>query len=182
MKSIHTWAVLALLTLLWAAPAQASGDHDHSHDAPAAVAGAAPLRFHAVSQSFELVGVVSDTRLTVYLDRFEDNTPVKEARLAIEIGDATVALKQVGDGEFEGTLAAGLAPGILAVKASVVVGGETSALTGDFIVPEAAHAHDAPHRHWEPYAAAAAAALALLAGLVWWRRRGPGAQQAGSAA
>ena len=182
MKSTHPWAVLALLTLLWATPARASGDHGHDHGAVAPTSSAAPQRFSAASDAFELVGVVSGRHLTVYLDRFGNNAPVKDARLAVEIGDATVTLKQVAEGEFEGTLAAGLEPGVLAVKATVVAGGAASALTGDFIVPEAEHAHDAPHRDWQPYAAGTAAALVLLAGLLWLKRRAGAARNAGSAA
>lgn len=182
MKPIQPWATLALLTVLWAAPARASGDHDHDHAAVAPTSSAAPQRFSAASDAFELVGVVSGMHLTVYLDRFENNAPVKDAQLAIEIGDAKVALKQVAEGEFEGTLAAGLEPGVLAVKASVVAGSEASTLTGDLIAPEAEHAHDAPHRDWQPYAAGTAAALVLLAGLLWLKRRAGAARNARSAA
>ena len=86
MKSTPILAVL-LLSVAW--PAWAGEGHDHG-DAPAAMVGPALPRFTAVSELFELVGVLDGTHLTLYLDRATDNSPVKDAKLELELGGVKV--------------------------------------------------------------------------------------------
>jgi len=140
----------------------AAADDGHNHDAAPALTGPALPRFSAVSDTFELVGVVSGKQLTVYLDRFADNTPVKGATVELEVGGMKVALKEHEDGEFEGTLAQELKPGMTAVTATVVAGNETDILGGDLDVHAAEHDHEAEAAVWPRYAIGGAAALALL--------------------
>ena len=85
--------------------ALAGEGHDHG-EAPTAVSGPALPRFTATSDLFELVGVLNGKKMALYLDRIEDNSPVKDARLELEIGGAKVTVTRVGDGEFEAELAA----------------------------------------------------------------------------
>jgi RND family efflux transporter MFP subunit len=62
----------------------------HSHDgdaAKAALAATAYPRTTAQSELYEIVGIVKDKRLTVYIDRFTSNEPVTDARLKVTIGD-----------------------------------------------------------------------------------------------
>ena len=68
-------------------PAWAGEGHDHGDAAPAAVGQALP-RFSAVSETFELVGVLNGKQITLYLDRFADNSPVRGAQIELEIGGA----------------------------------------------------------------------------------------------
>ena len=84
--------------------------HDHG-EAPPAGAGSGQLRFAAVSETFELVGVLNGKRLTLYLDRADDNSPVKDAKLELELGSVKLDVKPRGEGEFEATLAQELKPG-----------------------------------------------------------------------
>jgi hypothetical protein len=171
-------ACLGFAAALCAMPALAADEHGHDHDAPAAASGPALPRFSAVSEIFELVGVVNGKQLTVYLDRFADNAPVKEAKVELEIGGAKVALQQHADGEYEGTLAQQLQPGVIAVTASIVAGQDADILAGELDLHEEAAAEGAHARGWRPYAAWAAGAIVVLGALAWLRRRAAGARRA----
>ena len=116
-------AALALATaaLLAAPSVQADAGHDHGAAAPSAAGPGLP-RFVATSDLFELVGVVDGTRLTLYLDHSADNSPVKGAKLELELGGTKVNAKPGGDGEFEASLAQPLKPGVTPVTATVSAG------------------------------------------------------------
>lgn len=94
---VNSAAVLAVTTI-FAGPARAGPGHDHGDAAPA-VAGQALPRFAAESETFELVGVLSDKRITLYLDRFADNSPVRDAQIELEIGGAKFKAEKQGDGQ-----------------------------------------------------------------------------------
>ncbi|MCD6706904.1 MAG: hypothetical protein LT080_10695 [Thiobacillus sp.] len=169
MKSTPILAVL-LLSVAW--PAWAGEGHDHG-DAPAAMAGPALPRFTAVSELFELVGVLDGTRLTLYLDRGTDNSPVKDAKLELELGGVKVPVEAHGEGLFEATLSAVPAPGEIPIAAAVIAGDETDLLAGELDVHEmedegggGAHVHG-----WKEYAYWLAAAVLGLVGLAWLIRR-----------
>ncbi len=89
MKSTHPLAALSLAAFLLGAglPAVAGPGHDHGDAAPAATGSALP-RFAAVSETFELVGVLDGKQVTLYLDRFADNAPVRGAKIELEIAGA----------------------------------------------------------------------------------------------
>ena len=90
------WIVLAT-PLAWA-----GGDHG---EAPASSAGPTSPLFAATSETFELVGVVNGKQLTLYLDRYADGSPVKDAKLELELGGVKVPVEPHAEGEFEATLA-----------------------------------------------------------------------------
>lgn len=144
-------------------------DDGHGHDAPAATAAAPALpRFSADSELFEIVGIADGQRLTLYVDRFADNAPVAGAALEVSVAEATVAMKEVAGGEFEGTLAHALQPGVTPVTITVQAGQDTDLLAGEFDV-HAAHAAEGHAPAWRallPWAAlgvvAAGAAVVLL--------------------
>jgi len=166
-KLIFAWLTLAALTSL---PARA--DDGHNHDAaPSAPTGPALPRFVATSELFELVGVVNGKQLTVYLDRFDSNAPVKGAKVELDIGGAKVALKEHEPGEFEGALANEAKPGVTAVTATVVAGNDTDLLAGELDVHEEAHA-EAAHAHgWREYASWGVGAAVAIGALAWALRR-----------
>ena len=164
-------------------PAWAADEHGHDHDAPTSSSGPALPRFAAVSDSFELVGVVSGKQLTVYLDRFEDNAPVKGAKVDLEIGGEKVALETRGDGEFAGTLAQEPKPGVIAVTASIVAGSESDILAGELDLHAEGIVHDEHSRDWRRYAGWAAGAVVALAAIALAiRRRGAQGGRVGGAA
>lgn len=151
-------SVLAL-AVLGAPAADASDDHDHG-PAPAAAGGPALPRFQAVSEAFELVGVIDGKNLRVWLDRFDDNAPIRGATIDLEIGGIPVALREQADGEFEATLASAPAEGMTPITATVTAGTVVDLLAADLDVHAATPAAT-PARDWTRIAAGASVALAV---------------------
>lgn len=184
MNFQHTLAALFVVAFLVAQPARAGEGHDHGDAAPAAAGQALP-RFTAESELFELVGVLSGKQITLYLDRYADNSPVRDAQIELEIGGAKFKAQKQGDDEYEVVLAEAPKPGVLPVTATVTAGNDTDLLAGELDIHEAAHVDEAAHTHsWTEYAGWAAAGIAALAFLVWGGRRALGARsvRAGGAA
>ena len=177
--------ILTLAGLLAAPSAQAGpgGDEGHAHgNEPAQAAGPTQPRFAATSELFELVGVVNGTQLTLYLDHSADNSPVKGAKLELELGGSKIEVKPRADGEFDASLAQPLKPGVTPVTATVTAGTETDLLAGEFNIAEAPQAAAAPAQGWRRYAAWSAAGLGLLAALAWFAQRMRGRHAAGGGA
>jgi hypothetical protein len=184
MKLPHTLAALIVAAILVAAPAWAGEGHDHGDAAPAAVGEALP-RFTAESETFELVGVLSGKQITLYLDRFADNSPVRDAQIELEIGGAKFKAEKQGEDEYEVVLPEAPKPGVLPVTVTVTAGNEADLLAGELDIHEEAHSEEAAHTHsWTEYTGWAAAGVASLALLAWGGRRVFGARsvRAGGAA
>ena len=169
-KRLSTFGMVALLAMT-TLTAWAGEGHDHG-EAPVSAAGLALPRFSAVSENFELVGVVNGKQITLYLDRTSDNSPVKDAKLELELGGVKVPVKPHGEGEFEAMLTQELKPGEIAVSATVFAGKETDLLAGDLDIHQDAHTDEAVNSQtWKLYGLWALAALSALALLAWaWRR------------
>jgi len=177
-------AALCAAAILASSPAWAGPGHDHGDSAPAAVGQALP-RFSAVSETFELVGVLSGKQITLYLDRFADNSPVRGAQIELEIGGAKFKAEKHGDDEYEVVLPDAPKAGVLPVTATVTAGNEADLLAGELDIHEAAHADEAAHTHsWTEYAGWVAGGIAALGLLVWGGRRAVHARsvRAGAAA
>lgn len=156
-----------------ALPAVAGEGHDHGGGATAPAGPGLP-RFQALSETFELVGVLNGRQLTLYLDRAADNSPVKDAKVELELGGTRVPLKLHAEGEFEATLAEAPKPGVIAVSAVVTAGGETDLLAGELDLHDDASAGPATGPAWRTYGmvAAALAAVLAIATLAVRRRKG----------
>lgn len=164
-------ATVILVATSSTSPAWAGEGHDHG-EAPATQAGATLPRFVAESDLFELVGVLDGRHLSLWLDRAADNSPVRNAKLELELGGVKVPVTAHGEGEFEATLAQPLAPGEIAVAATVMAGEETDLLAGDLdIHAETEMAEDDHARGWREVVLWVAVAGATLAGLAWLIRR-----------
>lgn len=164
-------AALLIAAILASPPAFAGDGHDHGDAAPTTVGDALP-RFSAVSEAFELVGVLSGKQITLYLDRFADSSPVRDAQIELDIGGSKFKADKQGDDEYEVVLPEAPKAGVLPVTATVTAGNETDLLAGDFDIHEEAHTDEATHtRSWTEYAGWAAAGMALLALLGWGGRR-----------
>jgi hypothetical protein len=179
------FAGLATTAALFSLPAIADEGHDHG-EAPAASTAPALPRFAASSELFELVGVVDGRRLTVYLDRFGTNAPVRGARLDLQVAGAKVALEEHAEGEFEGELAQAPATGVTPVTATILAGDETDLLAATLDVHADEHAEDGHADGPSTMLGWAAAALAVLAAVVvavlGARRRAVAARRLGGAA
>ncbi len=171
MNFPHLPAALLAAAILVAVPAWAGEGHDHGDAAPAAVGQALP-RFSAVSETFELVGVLSGKQITLYLDRFGDNSPVRGAQIELEIGGAKFKAERQGEDEYEVVLPEAPKEGVLPVTATVTAGTEIDLLAGELDIHVEAPASEAAHAHsWTEYAGWVAGGLALLALLAWGGRR-----------
>lgn len=171
MKLPQTLAAWLVAATLAGSPAWAGEGHDHGDAAPAAAGQALP-RFSAVSEAFELVGVLSGKQITLYLDRFGDNSPVRNAQIELEIGGVKFKAEKQGEDEYEVVLRDAPTEGVLPVTATVTAGTEVDLLAGELDIHEAAHAGEAAHTHsLSEYAGWAAAGIAALALLAWVARR-----------
>ena len=184
MKFPKLPAALLAAAILVVSPSWAGEGHDHGDAAPAAVGQALP-RFSAVSETFELVGVLSGKQITLYLDRFADNSPVRGAQIELEIGGAKFKAEKQGEDEYEVVLPTEPKPGVLPVAATVIAGNETDLLAGELDIHEEAHTEEAAASFaWTAYAGWAAGGAAVLALLLWGGRRliGTRSVRAGGAA
>ena len=175
MTSHSLLAALAFAALLATSEAAHAGEgHDHGSEAPAAAGQALP-RFTAVSEAFELVGVLSGKQLTLYLDRHADNSPVRDAQIELEIAGTAFKAARHGDDEYEVVLPEPLAPGVLPITATVTAGDEVDLLAGELDLHEPAHADESAHTHsWLGSVGWIAGGIALLALLGWGGRRAIG--------
>jgi membrane fusion protein, heavy metal efflux system len=91
--------LLALLAWLAAAPVTAHEGHDlEAAEAPGA--SRSLPRLVAGSESYELVAVFESPRLIIYLDRFEDNSPVTDAKMTVSINEEQVVAEATGNGTY----------------------------------------------------------------------------------
>ena len=186
MKSSHSLAALCLASVLLgnALPVIAGDGHDHGDTAPAATGTALP-RFAAVSETFELVGVLDGKQVTLYLDRFVDNTPVRGAQIELEIDGTKFKAEAHGDDAYEVVLKEAPKPGVLPITATVTAGAEVDLLAGELDLHKAAHTDEPAHElSWKEVGGWASGGLAVLAVLVFGGRRLMAARQvrAGGAA
>ena len=162
--------LLSALLSLTAPFAFAGPGHDHGDEAAPATTAAALPRFHAVSEAFELVGVLNGQHLTLYLDHFADNTPVNNAKVELDVGGMKLTPKPHGDGEFEVELPRALPHGVTPVTATITVGPEADLLVGQIELAEAAEVSE-EHRHWQDIVGRVSAGIAALLLLAFAVRR-----------
>ena len=98
-------AGLAMLILAscFAAPARAGGGDDHSHGpAPASSAAAAQgtPRISIQSDLYQVVGTLKGDRLTLYVDRSEDNEPVTGATVSVTVEGEAMPAAPNADGTY----------------------------------------------------------------------------------
>ena len=176
MNLLNSPAALLAAALLVPSSAWAGEGHDHGDAAPASAGQALP-RFSAVSESFELVGVLSGKQITLYLDRFADNSPVRDAQIELEIGGAKFKAEKQGEDEYEVVLPEAPKAGVLPIIASVTAGKDSDLLAGELDIHEEAHTDKAAQTApWTRYAGWTAAGIAVLAVVVWGGRRVMGAR------
>jgi len=164
-------ALLGAACLALSVPTTWAGEgHDHG-EAPAVAGGPALPRFAAVSDLFELVGVVNGKQITLYLDRFADGSPVKDAKLELELGGVKIPVESHAEGEFEATLTQELKPGVVAVAATVMAGEESDLLAGELDLHEEAATTETQRHGWQETLTWGVTGLAGLALLIAIGRR-----------
>jgi hypothetical protein len=151
----------------------ASPGHDHSHDeAPQAATGPVAPRFEAHSELFEVVGVLGDSELSIFVDRYNDNAPVLKAKVELESG-ATKAVGQFHEehGDYSFAAERFKKPGSHPITLTVTSGDDVDILAGNLVVPDA-HA-DGSHHESSLFKQAALwmLGLSVAAALAWTARR-----------
>lgn len=157
-------------------PAWAAGDH--GAEAPATASAVTSPRISSHSDLFELVGVVQNSEMKIYLDRYASNEPVTDAKIEVEAGTAKGTATPEADGSYSFKHELLGQPGTLSVSFLVAAGKDTDLLAGDLVItdPHADDDHGHTARPWLRWGAYAGAALLLaaLAAPAWRKRRRKG--------
>lgn len=134
-RSFRRLALACTLAASFACSAVALAAGDHDKPAASAALPSTP-RFAAESEAFELVGVLENgTTLRLWLDRWADNVPVRDARIELEIGSTKVTAAPATDGNgYTATLPAPLADGAHPITATVTASGESDLLASEIDV------------------------------------------------
>ncbi len=154
------------------APVWAAGDH--GAEAPAAAGAVTSPRITSHSDLFELVGVVENSEMKIYLDRYASNEPVTDAKIEVEAGAAKGTAAPQPDGSYSFKHDVLGQPGTLAVNFVVAAGKDTDLLAGDLVItdPHAEDDHAGATKPWLRWAASAGVVLVLAAVVaVAWRNR-----------
>lgn len=170
----HLLAACAAAVVSFAA--WAHGGEDHGPAAPALVGDIAP-RAVAQSGEFELVAILTQGRLTLYLDRYTDNSPVADAEIEVESGAFKAVAKPLAPGVYEVPGAAFAQAGKIPLTLFVQTGDSADLLSatleqpGPLAAPEPVHSRSERPLWLAAAAAAAAVALAATALRLVRRRR-----------
>lgn len=160
-------------TLVFAFSAWAHGGEDHGDGAAPAMAADVAPRAVAQSEDFELVAVLAQGRLTLYLDRYADNAPVADAEIEVESGALKSVAAQIAPGVYALPGEAFARAGKYPLTVSVQAGESADLLSATLEINGAAagveHAHS--RSEWAIWAAAATLLLAGAALLVLRRRK-----------
>jgi hypothetical protein len=163
---------LALIFTLLSPLAIAGPGHDHGETAPQAKGSALP-RFAATSEDLELVGIVNGKLVTLYLDRFTDNSPINGAQIEIEIGGHQYKAEKHGVGEYEVILKDMLKPGVMAITATIQAGDLTDLLATelDLHADESVPGLRSPWKTVALWIGAGLLAMLMLGGMVRFRQK-----------
>lgn len=119
-------AVLLAVALAVVTSSFVQAHEGHSHDEPKAAeaADSASPRVVAVSETYQLVGIVEGEVLVIYLDRAADNEPVTTAELEVSLNGETFKAEPLKNGTYEVTAPLLKRPGEIEVL--VTVGGSAT--------------------------------------------------------
>lgn len=150
--------------LLLAVPALAHEGHDHADQAKASVQIGTMPRLEATSGPFELVALMRNGELVIYLDRFQTNEPVTGAKIGVETPKGPQEAK-----ESNGTYrldAAWAKDATVDLIFTVIDGDSSEILTGTLAVPGAM---DGSRQGWSLFSPAFAHSLKdkMASGGVW---------------
>lgn len=162
--------MLLLLTVSAAATSSVAHEgHDHGPQAPPLPVSVKP-RISAHSDAYEVVAIANGGRLTIFLDRYADNTPVTDARIEILAGSATVVGEPQGDSTYRAAVPAIEAPGKHALIFNIQHKDGDDLLEGTLEIPSAPSAATLPPAApqaaaWSTMALLLTGAAALVAGI-----------------
>lgn len=165
--------------------------HDHGDPASAALVSSAYPRIAARSDLYEIVGILKDGRLSIFVDDAVTNEPVPDARLQVTVGDsAPIDAEQVEPGVYAASMPSTRTAGSIEVVFAINAKRGDDLLINSFS-PSAAASSGAAHSHGgrdplaDVFAAPLrnpvipiAAALGLALAFIYLRRRGRSAAAA----
>ena len=168
--------VLSACMVMSLQPVAARAHEGHDDAAPSASGMPGPNvpRVEAQSDLFEIVGVVQNGVMTLFLDRYATNEPVVDAKIDIEAGPLKGSAQAIPDGTYTFKHATPTQPGQLPVTFTITAGSDSDLLAGDLVIGDASaatvHAND--DAWWKRWSWAAGA-LVLVTGIAiaWWSRR-----------
>ena len=151
------------------------GDEDHGAAPPPVTQSMAP-RAVAASEEFEVVAVLEDKHLVVYVDRYASNEPVAGAKVEIEGGGLQGIAAESAPGTYLLNLAAALPPARHGLTISIEAGDSADLLTVTLDTSTAAPAASPAHFRsaWVVWGLAALLLLVSLAMLAARRRKQKG--------
>ncbi len=177
---MRSWILAMFLVVSFATSAGAGEGEGHSHDEPAPRAGGTRSpRLEGKSDQFELVGILENGALRLFLDRYATNEPVTDATIEVEADSLRATAKPQPDGTYLVEAEALRRPGSVAFTFTVTAGTDVDLLSGNLTIPEPAHPHGEAGntgRHWRRAALgvvlAASVLLVAVGAARMWRRNG----------
>lgn len=149
-------------------PASAHEGHDHGAASRPADIELAP-RFEVRSEELELVGVLSNKKLVIYLDGAADNAPIPGAQLEVEGQGIKGRASEIGDGVYQ-IAAAPPGPGKYPLTITVQAGEMSDLLSAELEIAPVTAADSAPRPDRTSWYLGAMA-LAILSGAAFALRR-----------
>jgi RND family efflux transporter MFP subunit len=174
--AVAAWA-LALMILPVSAFAGGGDDHSHGDSAPAPITATAAsgARLELKSPDVELLGMLRDGKLTLYVDRYASNEPIRNARIELESNGRKVQAQAEKNGSYTVDADWLRQPGKYEIVASVEADGLEDLLIGSLEVPGTkSEAHGRTWLDTAKWAAGGVAAAILLAVLFKFLRRRKG--------
>lgn len=172
MKHLRIYLFALGLTLTAAAQGGGDSSDGHTHaeaEKPLVSVDVAP-RTSAQSEEFELVAVLANKKLTLYLDRYASNAPVAEAQIELESGTVKHIAAQTEPGVYVVPGEPFSRPGKYPLVFTIQTADNADLLTATL---EVAQPVAAPAQAKDTRLVWGAAGALLLAGVgvVWIRRR-----------
>jgi len=164
---------LYALALLSATPAALGhGGEDHDAPPPAISQDVAP-RTSAASEDFEVVAVLEEKKLVLYVDRFASNEPLAKAKVELEGAGLKGLASELAPGTYVMDVTSPIPPARHPLTISIEAGDTADLLSASLDTSEAVepHVHVPGWSVWTVWIIAALLLLASVALLLVRRRR-----------
>ena len=138
--------LVGLVILFSGSVANSGPGHDHGNGTSAVEASPASPRLVAESDKFELVGILKNGALTVYLDRRQDTSPVLNATIELLMDGESHIAEPTPEGVYRVVSPKLVEPGEREVIITIAHEGAADLLVG-VLGESGAHNHDQGHDH-----------------------------------
>jgi hypothetical protein len=159
-------SLLSLTFLIAGFVSVASAHEGHKHEnesKPRSNVAAAPT-LTAVSENYELVAIVQDGQMTIYLDQFASNAPIIDADLEFDFSGTVVKATRNADGTYSVALPKNVdLKSTVAVTITILAAAGPDLLSGDLVISKLEI-----HSSWFTVWVVAIVAAFLIALLLIW--------------